>query len=57
MNRLNILKIGEPGYYSYKEVALVPTFDIPSEYIDENFRQLRFSNTATTDDHGIHIVG
>jgi len=49
--------VGEPGLYSYKEVAMVPTFDIPSEYIDENARQLRFSNEATTDDHGIHIVG
>ena len=49
--------VSEPGYYSYKEVAMVPTFDIPSEYIDENARQLRFSNEATTDDHGIHIVG
>ena len=49
--------VSEPGYYSYEEVAVVPTFDIPSEYIDENARQLRFSNEATTDDHGIHIVG
>jgi bleomycin hydrolase len=49
--------VGEPGYYSYTEVAMIPTFDIPSEYIDENARQLRFSNEATTDDHGIHIVG
>jgi len=49
--------VSEPGYYSYSEVAMVPTFDIPSDYIDENARQLRFSNKATTDDHGIHIVG
>ena len=49
--------VSEPGYYSYKEVAMVPTFDIPAEYIDENARQLRFSNQSTTDDHGVHIVG
>ena len=49
--------VSEPGYYSYAEVAMIPTFDIPSDYIDENARQLRFSNKATTDDHGIHIVG
>jgi bleomycin hydrolase len=49
--------VSEPGHYAYKEVAMVPTFDIPSAYIDENARQLRFSNEATTDDHGIHIVG
>jgi bleomycin hydrolase len=49
--------VSEPGYNGYKEVAVVPTFDIPAEYIDEHARQLRFSNKATTDDHGIHIVG
>jgi bleomycin hydrolase len=47
----------EPGYFAHKDVAMVPTFDIPSKYIDENARQLRFANGATTDDHGIHIVG
>ncbi len=47
----------EPGYYSYKEAAVVPTFDIPAEYIDEHSRQFRFSNESTTDDHGIHLVG
>jgi len=36
---------------------MVPTFDIPSEYIDDYARQFRFSNKTTTDDHGLHIVG
>jgi bleomycin hydrolase len=36
---------------------MIPTFDIPSQYIDENARQFRFSNQTTTDDHGIHLVG
>lgn len=49
--------VSEPGYNALKDVAMVPTFDIPSSYIDEYARQLRFSNEATTDDHGIHIVG
>lgn len=49
--------VSEPGYDSMEEAAVVPTFDIPSEYIDENARQFRFSNKTTTDDHGIHIVG
>lgn len=49
--------VSEPGYYSYKEVAMVPSFDIPSEFIDENARQMRFGNKSTTDDHGIHLVG
>ncbi len=49
--------VSEAGYDATNEVAMVPTFDIPSEYIDENARQFRFSNHSTTDDHGIHIVG
>ncbi len=49
--------VSEAGYYSWKDVAMVPTFDIPSEYIDENARQFRFSNGSTTDDHAIHCVG
>ena len=49
--------VSEPGYDSWSKCAIVPTFDIPSEYIDENSRQLRFSNETTTDDHGIHLIG
>ncbi len=47
----------EPGYNSNAEVAMVPTFDIPANYIDEYARQMRFSNKTTTDDHGIHLIG
>ena len=36
---------------------MVPSYDIPSEYIDEHARQFRFSNQTTSDDHAIHIVG
>lgn len=39
------------------QAAIVPTFDIPPAYIDDNARQFRFSNKTTTDDHGMHIVG
>ncbi len=49
--------VSEPGYYSFKDVAMVPSYDIPSDYIDENARYFRFSNGTTTDDHGIHVVG
>ncbi|MGB9697517.1 MAG: C1 family peptidase [Ignavibacteria bacterium] len=49
--------VSEAGYDSRFKVAIVPTFDIPSQYIDENARQFRFSNQTTTDDHGIHLVG
>ena len=49
--------VSEPGIVSDYNVALVPSFDIPSNYIDEYARQLRFSNKTTGDDHGIHLVG
>ena len=32
--------VSEAGYYSYKDSAVVPTFDIPAEYIDEHSRHL-----------------
>jgi bleomycin hydrolase len=49
--------VSEAGYDSWTKCAIIPTFDIPSEYIDENSRQFRFSNETTTDDHGIHLIG
>lgn len=47
----------EPGLEGHAGVAVVPSFDIPAAYIDENARQMRFSNSTSTDDHGIHLVG
>lgn len=49
--------VSEPGYDSHVKCAMVPTFDIPSDYIDDNSRQFRFSNQTTGDDHGLHLVG
>jgi bleomycin hydrolase len=49
--------VSEPGISRDAQVAIIPSFDIPSEYIDEDARQFRFSNQTTTDDHGIHLVG
>jgi len=49
--------VSESGYDPLKDVAMIPSYDIPSQYIDENARQFRFSNQSTTDDHGIHVVG
>lgn len=49
--------VSEPGHDKYAEVAIVPNFDIPSEYINDDARQIRLSNGSTTDDHCIHIVG
>jgi bleomycin hydrolase len=49
--------VSEPGYEGHAGIGVVPTFDIPSQYIDESARQFRFSNGTTGDDHGIHMVG
>jgi bleomycin hydrolase len=49
--------VSEPGLYSFDDIAMIPSWDIPSEYINDKSRQFRFSNNTTTDDHGIHIVG
>jgi len=49
--------VSESGFSRETQCALVPTYDIPSEFIDENARQFRFSNKTTTDDHGMHLVG
>lgn len=49
--------VSEAGFEANAQVAMVPTFDIPSEYIDDYARQFRFGNKTTTDDHGLHIVG
>lgn len=49
--------VSESGYNSFKEVAMIPSYDIPADYIDQYARQFRFSNKTTTDDHGIHLVG
>lgn len=49
--------VSEAGLYSYADAAVVPSFDIPSDYIDDYARQFRFSNGSTADDHAIHLVG
>lgn len=49
--------VSEAGIDGHEGVAMVPSFDVPSVYIDENARQFRFSNGTTGDDHGIHLVG
>jgi bleomycin hydrolase len=49
--------VSEPGRNPDRKVFMVPSFDIPAEYIDDSARQFRFGNGTTTDDHGIHLVG
>lgn len=47
----------EPGYSGENDIAVVPTFDIPSSYIDQSSREYRFVNGSSTDDHAVHCVG
>ena len=49
--------VSESGYNAQADAAMVPSYDIPSEYIDEYAREFRIANKTTTDDHGIHVVG
>lgn len=49
--------VSEGGINPEIGCAMVPSYDCPSSAIDENARQLRFSNGTTTDDHGIHMIG
>jgi len=49
--------VSEPGLYGPADLAVIPTFDIPQELIDQSSREFRFDNETSTDDHGIHLVG
>jgi bleomycin hydrolase len=49
--------VSEPGYNGFENEAVVPSFDIPQGYIDQDSRELRFYEHSTQDDHGIHVVG
>jgi bleomycin hydrolase len=49
--------VSESGFSPFDQVAMIPTYDIPVEYINDDSRQFRFSNGTTTDDHGMHMVG
>jgi bleomycin hydrolase len=49
--------VSEPGLDRTTQCAVIPDFDIPSAYINDDAREFRFSNQTTTDDHGMHLVG
>ena len=49
--------VSEPGFDRKTQCAIVPDFDIPAAYINDDARQFRFTNNTTTDDHGLHLVG
>ncbi len=47
----------EPGWQGFQDLMVVPDFDIPQKYINQDSREFRFYNETTTDDHGVHLVG
>lgn len=49
--------VSEPGYLGFEDVAFIPDFDIPNQYINQDSREFRIYNETTTDDHGLHLVG
>ena len=49
--------VSEPGYNGYEKIAVIPSFDIPQAFIDQDAREMRIDEGTTTDDHGVHLVG
>jgi bleomycin hydrolase len=49
--------VREPGFNGEEDAAIIPDFDIPRKYIDQDAREFRFNNRSTSDDHDIHLVG
>ncbi len=49
--------VSETGFSRETNCAIVPDYDIPSEYINDDAREFRFANGSTTDDHGMHLIG
>ncbi|MBU0741644.1 C1 family peptidase [bacterium] len=47
----------EPGMDGHFDAAVIPSWDIPADYIDQAAREHRIRNGETGDDHGIHVVG
>jgi len=49
--------ISEPGFSRDTQCAMIPDYDIPSKYINDDSRAFRFVNQTTSDDHGLHLIG
>ena len=49
--------ISEPGISGGDDIAIIPTFDIHPQLIDQDSREFRFNKKTSTDDHAIHAVG
>ncbi|MFH1532280.1 MAG: peptidase C1 [Pseudomonadota bacterium] len=49
--------VSEPGKVPELDIAFIPSWDIPSDFIDQDAREYRIWNHSTGDDHGVHLVG
>lgn len=49
--------VGDAGYLGFEDVAFVPDFDIPAQFINQYSREMRIYDGTTGDDHGVHLVG
>jgi bleomycin hydrolase len=49
--------VSEPGLDGLQDAAVIPSWDIPAEAIDQAAREFRIATRQTTDDHGVHAVG
>ncbi|MEJ2368689.1 MAG: C1 family peptidase [Acidobacteriota bacterium] len=49
--------VSEPGYNGFEDAAIIPSFDIPQAWINQDAREFRIYDHTTTDDHGVQVVG
>jgi bleomycin hydrolase len=49
--------INEPGRMGEQDICIIPAYDIPGAYINQEARDYRFDKGVTEDDHLMHIVG
>ncbi|MDD3078671.1 MAG: C1 family peptidase [Paludibacter sp.] len=49
--------VSETGFSRETNCAMIPDYDIPQAYINDDARAFRFLNETTTDDHGMQLIG
>lgn len=52
-----VVDVTEPGFMPQEGLAVVPSFDIPRNFIDQSSRELRFADGSTSADRAVHCVG
>ncbi|MFT4072088.1 MAG: C1 family peptidase [Dysgonamonadaceae bacterium] len=49
--------VSETGFSRETNCAIIPDYDIPQQYINDDARAFRFLDGTTTDDHGMQLIG